>query len=186
MPARRGDAWRCSGACPAAGPSDKEYKHMFLLELTASDRQSLFSPGLIRFLHRWPPGDSGRDNLFSTRHYVPYRWHHVVAQRTVGRLELYIDGLATDPVTPASALATEPSRVLLGRLKPLPRPTGRVHSRPFVGLIDELALYNRPLAIAEIQRHYGLGSATRIGARDAQPLYLPREVAEVRPRQPRQ
>jgi hypothetical protein len=33
-----------------------------------------------------------------------------------------------------------------------------VHSRPFVGLIDELALYNRPLAIEEIQRHYELGS----------------------------
>jgi hypothetical protein len=74
-------------------------------------------------------------------------------------LELYVDGVPTQPVTPPSALATEPCRVLLGRLKPVPRPTGRVHSRPFVGLIDELALYNRPLAAEEVRRHYELGTA---------------------------
>jgi hypothetical protein len=157
LPARISHAALLSLIAP--GPPTEDYKHMFLLELTASDRQSLFSPGLFRFLHRWPPGDSGRDNLFSTRHYVPYRWHHIVAQHTVGQLELYVDGVPTHPVTPTSALATEPCRVLLGRLKPLPRLTGRVHSRPFVGLIDELALYNRPLGIEEIQRHHELGSS---------------------------
>jgi hypothetical protein len=142
----------------APGPPVEDYKHLFLLELTASDRRSLISPGLFRFLYRWPPGDSGGDNLFSTRHYVPYRWHHIVAQRTGGRLELYVDGVPTPPVMPPSALATEPCRVLLGRLKPVPRLTGRVHSRPFVGLIDELALYNRPLAADEIRSHYELGT----------------------------
>jgi hypothetical protein len=157
LPGRIGHAALASLIAP--GPPNEDYKHLFLLELTASDRRSLLSPGLFRFLHRWPPGDSGGDNLFSTRHYVPYRWHHIVAQRTSGRLELYVDGVPTQPVTPPSALATEPCRVLVGRLKPEPRPTGRVHSRPFVGLIDELALYNRPLSPEEVLLHFELGTA---------------------------
>jgi Concanavalin A-like lectin/glucanases superfamily len=140
------------------GPPTEDCKHLFLVELTASDRQSLFSPGLIRFLHRWPPGDSGGDNAFSTRHYVPNRWHHIVAQKSSGRLELYVDGVQSQPVTAKSANASEPCRLLLGRLKPMPRPSGRVHSRPFVGLIDELALYHRPLAADEVRRHYELGA----------------------------
>ncbi len=156
LPGRIGHAALASLIAP--GPPAEDYKHLFLVELTASDRQSQFSPGVFRFLHRWPPGDSGGNNLFSTRHYVPNRWHHLVAQRSGGRLELYVDGLPTQSVSPQSAGATEPCRLLLGRLKPIPRPPGRAHSRPFVGLIDELALYNRPLDAAEVRRHYELGT----------------------------
>jgi hypothetical protein len=154
LPGRIGHAALASLIAP--GPPAEDYKHLFLVELTASDRQSLLSPGLFRFLHRWPPGDSGGDNLFSTRHYVPNRWHHLVAQRSGGRMELYVDGVPTQPVSTQSAGASEPCHLLLGRLKPIPRPTGRVHSRPFVGLIDELALYDRPLTAAEVRRHYEL------------------------------
>jgi hypothetical protein len=156
LPARIGHAALVSLIAP--GPPAEDYKHLFLVELTSNDRQSLVSPGLFRFLHRWPPGASGGDNLFSARHYVPYRWHHVVAQRSGARMELYVDGVAAPWISPLSALATEPCRVLLGRLKPVPRPSGRVHSRPFVGLIDELALYDRPLSAEEVRRHYEQGS----------------------------
>jgi hypothetical protein len=156
LPGRIGHAALASLIAP--GPPAEDYKHLFLVELTASDRQSQFSPGLFRFLHRWPLGDSGGNNLFSTRHYVPNRWHHLVAQRSGGRLELYVDGLPTQSVSPQSASASEPCRLLLGRLKPIPRPWGLAHGRPFVGLIDELALYNRPLDAAEVRRHYELGT----------------------------
>jgi hypothetical protein len=74
-------------------------------------------------------------------------------------MELYVNGVPTEPVSPCSALATEACRVLLGRLKPVPRPSGRVHSRPFVGRIDELALYDHPLSAEEVRRHYELGSS---------------------------
>jgi hypothetical protein len=74
-------------------------------------------------------------------------------------MELYVNGVPTQPVSPRAALATEACRVLLGRLKPVPRRSGRVHSRPFVGRIDELALYNRPLSAEEVRRHYQLGTA---------------------------
>ena len=159
LPARIGHAALASLIAP--GPPAEDYKHLFLVELTASDRQSLLSPGLFRFLHRWPPGDSGGDNLFSTRHYVPYRWHHVVAQRSGGQMEFYVDGVPTQPISLQSASASEPCRLLLGRLKPIPRLPGRVHSRPFVGLIDELALYNRPLTAEEVSASLRAGDYRR-------------------------
>jgi hypothetical protein len=141
------------------GPPSDDYKHLFLIELTASDRQSLLPPGSVRFLHRWPPSDSGGDNLFSTKYYIPYRWHHLVAQRSGGWMELYVDGVPTQPLATRSALATEACRFLLGRLKPEPRPSGKIHSRPFVGRIDEIALYDRPLSAGEVRRHYELGNS---------------------------
>jgi hypothetical protein len=156
LPGRIGHAALASLIAP--GPPTEDYKHLFLVELTASDRYSLASPGLIRFLHRWPAGDSGGDNAFSTKHYVPNRWHHIVAQKSGGRLELFVDGVRSQPVQARSASAPEACHLLLGRLKPLPRPPGRVHSRAFVGSIDELALYNRPLAAEEVRRHFELGN----------------------------
>jgi hypothetical protein len=137
-------------------PND-DYKHLFLLELTASDRQSLLPPAAVRFLHRWPPSDSGGDNVFSSRFYVPYRWHHLVAQNNQGRMELYMNGTLAATVAIGSERATEACRLLLGRLKPEPRLPGRIHSRPFVGRIDELVLYEHPLPAGEIARHYRLG-----------------------------
>jgi hypothetical protein len=145
-------------------PND-DYKHLFLLELTASDRQSLLPPGAVRFLHRWPPGDSGGDNAFSTRLYIPYRWHHLVAQNNRGRMELYMNGVPAPAVAIgfSSDSATEACRLLLGRLKPEPRPPGKIHSRPFAGRIDELVLYDHPLGADEIVRHYRLGTVPRGG-----------------------
>ncbi len=155
MPERIGHAALASLIEP--GPPSDDYKHLFLIELTASDRQSLHPPASVRFLHRWPPSDSGGDNLFSTKYYIPYRWHHLVAQRSGGGMELYMDGVPTQPLLTRSALETEPCRFLVGRLKPEPRPGGKVHSRPFVGRIDEIALYDRPLSGEEVLRHYELG-----------------------------
>ena len=94
------------------GPPNDDYKHLFLLELTASDRQSLLPPGLVRFLHRWPPGDSGGDNLFSSRYYIPYRWHHLVAQSNDGWMELYMDGVPRSRSRPV--VATKACRLLVG------------------------------------------------------------------------
>lgn len=141
------------------GPPGADYHHLFLVELTASDRQSLFPPASVRFLHRWPPGDAGGDNVFSSKYYIPYRWHHVVAQSDGGRMELYVDGTLTRSVSHRAERETRPCRLLVGRLKPLPRLEGRLHSRPFVGRIDELAVYNRPLAAEEVRRHFTLGTA---------------------------
>jgi hypothetical protein len=160
LPERIGHAALASLIEP--GPPRDDYKHLSLVELTASDRYSMLPPGSppasVRFLHRWPPGDSGGDNLFSSKYYVPYRWHHLVAQRNGGRMELYMDGELTQPVPLQPGVATEACQLVIGRLKPEPRLPGWVHSRPFIGRIDELALYDRPLSAEEVRRHYELGA----------------------------
>ncbi len=72
--------------------------HLFLLDAgpPAADRRSLISPGLCRFLHRWPRGRAGapfrRGTTFPT---AGTTW----PGRSGGRLELYVDGVPTRPVT---------------------------------------------------------------------------------------
>jgi hypothetical protein len=134
------------------------YDHLFQLELTSRNRESiLFQRASIRFLHRWPPGYQGGDNLFSD-YYVPYRWHHVVAQMRGDQMALYVNGapLPALPVDPGRL--TEACQFILGQLKPLPRGPESWNNRPFVGQIDELALYDRPLSAEEVRRHHALGT----------------------------
>jgi hypothetical protein len=128
--------------------------HTFLVELTAWDRQSLFKPASVRFLHRWPLDTRIGSNILSDEIYIPGRWHHLVAQKNGARIELYFDGVL------AHSLALEPDhpdvacRLVVGRRTPDPLETE--DSRSFVGRIDELALYDHPLAGAEVRRHYQL------------------------------
>jgi Concanavalin A-like lectin/glucanases superfamily len=136
-----------------------EYGHAFQLELTSKDRQeALFQKPSIRFLHRWPAGLEGGDNLLFN-YYVPYRWHHVVAQAKRDQIELFVNGEALPPLLTNPGHQTEPCSFLLGRLKPLPRLPGFWQSRPFGGQLDEVALYDHPLAAEEVRRHYRLGTA---------------------------
>ena len=97
LPERIGHATLASLFEP--GPSDADYNHkcLLLIELTASDRQSLYPPASVRYLHRWPPDVWGGDNIYSNQYYVPNRWHHLVAQKDGGRMELYIDGEPAPP-----------------------------------------------------------------------------------------
>jgi hypothetical protein len=140
-------------------PTDTTHvKHQFISELTALTRQTLHPPAAVRFLHRWPPDSAGGVNLYSPAHYVPYRWHHLVAQVEVERMELYLDGTLTEsfPVNPDRA--SKPGILLLGRLSKVPID----HwwwSRPFVGLMDEVAIYDRPLSAEEVQDHFRLAQA---------------------------
>jgi hypothetical protein len=102
--------------------------------------------------------------MFSDSFYVPYRWHHLVAQLDGDRMELYVDGVvqASQAIGPGGS--TAPCQVILGRLTTLtsfPELHHTGYRRPFVGLMDEVALYDRPLSAGEIRAHYGL--ATRRG-----------------------
>lgn len=133
--------------------------HLSLVELTASGRRNLFRPASIRFLYRWPTGRGGGDNVFSDDVYVPYRWHHLVAQLAGDRMELYLDGAVQASQAIGAGGSTTPCQVLLGRLTTLTEGQPIHHTgfrRPFVGLMDEVALYDRPLTSEEIQAHYRL------------------------------
>jgi hypothetical protein len=129
--------------------------HTFLLELTAHDRGSLFKPASARFLHRWPLDTRIGNNVVSEGLYVPGRWHHAIAQKNGGTLELYFDG-ALDRAMPLEPdHPTLSCRLVVGRRTP--NALESQDRRPFVGRIDELAIYDRPLTASEVKSHYDLG-----------------------------
>jgi hypothetical protein len=127
--------------------------HLLLLELTA--RSELHKPASVRLLHRWPPGGTGGDNLYSTTPYVPYRWHHIVGQYRGDRIELYVDGEPVPPMLVDPRHADGPCRLLVGRLTTR-RGTGISFDRPLVGRMDELALYDHTLTADEVREHHRL------------------------------
>jgi hypothetical protein len=135
--------------------------HLSLVELTSANRLTLFRPASVRFLYRWPTGRGGGDNMFSSDIYVPYRWHYLVAQVAGDRMELYLDGQTQASQTIGAGGSTAPCQLILGRLTTLTEAPGLHHTgfrRPFVGLMDEVALYDRPLSAEEIRAHYRLAT----------------------------
>jgi hypothetical protein len=139
-------------------PTDTDHvKHQFITELTALTRQTLHPPAVVRFLHRWPPDSAGGTNVYSPSHYVPYRWHHLVAQVEVERMELFLDGTLAESAPVNADRASQPGLLLLGRLsKVLVDHWGVI--RPFVGQMDEVAIYDHSLSADEIREHFSLAS----------------------------
>src|SRR5262249_23243183 len=90
--------------------------------------------------------------------YVPYRWHHLVAQKAGEHLELYIDGQLAGTGRAGRRAGTTLCRLLIGRLKQGAQKTLN-DTRPFVGRLDEPAVYDRPPSAAAVRRHRELGSA---------------------------
>jgi hypothetical protein len=137
-------------------PGRYRYPHTLLAETTARERQSLNKPASVRFLHRSVLTTTAGDNTFSEDVYVPRRWHHVVAQKAGDRMELYVDG------TPGRSVPLDPDHptrscyLVVGRRTPDAGDPKDV--RPFVGRLDELALYDRPLAAEEVRRHFRLAA----------------------------
>jgi len=133
----------------------KLLKHIFIVELTAVTRHTLHPPDTVRFLHRSPPDKAGGVNVYSSEHYIPYRWHHLVAQVNGERMELFLDGKLSQLVPVAADRSSQPGQLVLGRLSNIP-----IHrwwtSRPFVGRMDEVALYDHPITAQEVARHYRL------------------------------
>jgi len=106
-----------------------------------------------RFVHRDPPGSDSRTgtNVYA-RDISPGRWMHLVAVKHTDRVELYIDGRLVDS-------AAEPGRVsgqayaLIGVSPQALMADGEKSDyRPFDGLIDEVALYDRALSPKEINQ----------------------------------
>lgn len=126
--------------------------HTFLVELTARQRQSLNKPASVRFLHRWPLDTTVGCNVFTREVYVPRRWHHVVVQKDGAQVELFFDGVAEN----AMPITTQPPalscQLVVGRRTPDTRDP--MDARPFVGRLDELAIYDHCLSHEEVLLHF--------------------------------
>ena len=106
-----------------------------LIEMTAS--------GQIRYLHRFPLGNSGGQSVFSDPGYDDGAWYHVAAIKTATSMSLFVNGLLIGSVEDATQYETL-QRITLGVLK---------HDnlqRFFPGEFDEVYLYSRALSQDEI------------------------------------
>lgn len=135
--------------------------HVFLLEMTSRNRLTIHKPASVRLLHRFPPGWEGGDNTYSQDPYVPYRWHHIVGQVKDETIELFVDGVLSSrlPVTSTDHTPV-PCQLTLGRLT-VQQGSGVSIDRPFVGQLDEVALYDHPLTAAEVRAHHALRATPR-------------------------
>jgi hypothetical protein len=127
---------------------DRRNKHGLLLEVNgpASGDNSLQR---LRFLHRPVLGVTGGVSLYSDRSYQPRRWQHVAAVREGDELRLYLDGELVQQATTAERLPRG-LQLVVGQLY-----TETVE-RFFIGHVDEIAIYDRPLSEREIQRRHEL------------------------------
>lgn len=128
-------------------------KHGLALELggARSTNSDIERPGRIRFLHRTPPTAdvSVGTSCFSESAYVLREWQHLVAVKDAEHLRLYVNGQLTCQEQDNTTL-TNGMHLILGQLDE------QQFYRRFVGQIDELALYPRPLTEEEITSHYEL------------------------------
>ena len=135
------------------------FVHTLLVELTAQERQTLNKPASVRFLHRWPLEARIGKNLFSDRDYVPWMWHHVVAQRTSDRIEFYLDGAAAGLMPLEDDYPELACRLIVGRRTSVA--ANPSDAREFVGRLDELAIYDHILSLDDVRNHFSLA---RLGA----------------------
>lgn len=127
--------------------------HSLLLEFggTGLIPRTNHHPGRLRFLHRSPASNETElgTSCYSTDAYTLRKWQHVVATKDATRMRLYINGeLAAEGEDPTPMPSD--MRLLIGRLYPSRQ------VRPFIGQLDELAVYGRALPVAEIKAHYRL------------------------------
>jgi Concanavalin A-like lectin/glucanases superfamily len=106
-------------------------------------------PGCIRFLHRSPASNVQGTSCYSKSPYTLRKWQHVVATKDGPHMRLYVNGASVAEGEDASELPAG-LRLLVGRLYP------SQGDRPFIGQLDELALYDRALRPEEISVHYKL------------------------------
>ncbi len=122
-------------------------RHGLLLETNAAHPLPAGKEGrpkALRFLHRSPPHEMlGGTSCFSAEPYLTRSWQHVAAVHNNDRMLLYVDGKVTAEQTDASTFPRQLTLVL-GQLFSF----GTV--RPFVGDLDEVAVYDRALSIDEI------------------------------------
>jgi hypothetical protein len=129
---------------------DGKERAAFLLQVLGSNHDRSFVgrfPGSIRFLHRNPPGprsDTGT-SCFSSSTYSARRWQHVAVTKHESEMRLFIDGALAATASDKRPLANN-LHVVIGQLGKSQR------LQPFVGQLDELAIYDRALSQDEISK----------------------------------
>jgi len=129
---------------------DRRNKHGVLLEVNGTSQPSnIHQPQRIRFLHRATLGVEGGVSCYSDRAYEPRQWQHVAAVREGDQLKLYLNGELVQQVS-------DPEPTPLGLQLVMGQLYTETVERFFIGHVDEVAIYDRPLTDKEVRRRYEL------------------------------
>lgn len=93
--------------------------------------------------------------VFIDHFWEPDRWYHLVGTYDGSWLRLYVDGTLVDSAALSGTMVDYGRPVLIGAFSNLP--VNNVHVLP--GAVDEVAIYDRALSLAEIQDIFNTGSA---------------------------
>ncbi len=115
-------------------------RHGILLEVRTD--------GVLRYLHRYPLGTGGGNNIYTTTRYDDGQWYHAAMLKSVDQIALYINSQEVGRTGDTSKFNPgDTFGIALGSLDN-ERATDK---RCLLGAMDDVRLYNRPLSRAEIQ-----------------------------------
>jgi hypothetical protein len=112
--------------------------HGILLEVSVD--------GTLRFLHRFPLGQSGGKDVYTGKSYNDGKWHHAALVKTATTIAIYVDGVPKASSEETSTEQGDPFNVSIGCLD-----NERALDRLLAGSVDDLRIYNRALAADEIK-----------------------------------
>ncbi|MBL9176164.1 MAG: hypothetical protein JNL10_21655 [Verrucomicrobiales bacterium] len=126
-------------------------------------------------------GNLGFGKVAGPRYDTPPRivdtdWHHIAVTKSGANLVFYVDGKVTDTATFGETF-TFGGRFAIGAG---PEPIGGSHYS-FLGSLDEVSVYDRPLGPGEIERIWFAGSGGKCRGGLRLSLYAPEEVVVGRP-----
>lgn len=125
-------------------------RHALIVELQGANAPPEGLAKSLRFVHRSPPSEErGGTSCFSSAFYRAQSWQHVAAVKRGDQLNLYLNGERVASAVDATHLP-KGLQLVVGQLFSF----GTV--RPFVGHIDELAIYARALSAEEIRQHIAM------------------------------
>ncbi|EMI52032.1 LamG domain-containing protein [Rhodopirellula sallentina] len=133
----------------AAKQVGTRHGHAFMLEVSAAyDKpDDIRQQNRLRFLQRNPPGSFGGTSCYSEEVYKLRAWQHVVARKSAGVMELFVNGKLSATAIHELPLVAN-LNIAVGQQHPRRR-----YVRSFIGQLDEVAFYPRALSDDEIQKH---------------------------------
>jgi hypothetical protein len=135
--------------CDAPGQRDilsayeRGVRHGILIELGADGR--------VGFLHRFPLGTSGGVRVYSARDAGDGQWHHVAVTKSQTEIVLYLDGVAAGSAADSGMFnPTDYFSLCVGQLDNERGYTG-TQARLWLGALDDICIYDRPLTPVELK-----------------------------------
>ena len=116
--------------------------------MSAGGRLRHQEPFDFRFSHRYPATKNIGLNVFADESYIPGKWYHLVCVRDHEYFSIYLNGQLKNLLINKSNNDPLSYKLYVGNKDP------GEPSRQYFGLMDELALYDRPLTKEEISKHF--------------------------------